>query len=346
MSSKAKAKEKEVTEIIHLYEGKRNETEFPYFTSLVKMDQAKMKLYLGAVLLRYYENVVLEDGFIYAKGTCPILLTAHMDTVHEKTVKDFYELKFFNEKAQREEHKISSPQGIGGDDRCGIYMILQVLKQTTFRPTILFCEDEEIGGVGSEKFCKHEEFVKEISELKYFIELDRANAHDAVYYNCGNEEFMEYVEKFGFKESYGSFSDISNLSPETDKASVNLSCGYYGAHTLQEYVIMEEMNDTIEKVISMLTDAENAESYDYQEVYYGKYYRDYYNYSYGYGYWKDKDKYKSSDYGFQISYLTKDHEVEYAYYDDNGEDDCAILGRFMMDNPTVCYNDVIAFEYV
>ena len=73
-----------------------------------------------------------------------------MDTVHKETVKDFYE--YYDEENER--HIISSPQGIGGDDRCGIYMILEILK--THKCSVLFCEDEEAGGIGSEKFCKTE----------------------------------------------------------------------------------------------------------------------------------------------------------------------------------------------
>ena len=45
-----------------------------------------------------------------------------------------------------------SPQGIGGDDRCGVWMILQILR--TANCHVLFCEDEEVGCVGAKKFTK------------------------------------------------------------------------------------------------------------------------------------------------------------------------------------------------
>lgn len=316
-----------------VYEGKKNKTEFEFFVNICKTDKDVLKTYLYQKLQKYYlaESIIEADGFVYAKGTCPILLTAHMDTVHKETVKDFYELKYYNKERKRTEHKISSPQGIGGDDRCGIYMILTILKETEFRPSILFCEDEEIGSVGSDKFLKHKDLVKEISELKYFIELDRANAYDAVYYDCGNRLFQGYVEEFGFEEHWGSFSDISNLSPKTDVASVNLSCGYYEAHTIEEYVIVEEMYDTIRKVTEMLGDVDNIEAFDYQEVSYYK------------SSWYDEYIFgtKTPDYsGIEITFVENGKE-DYAVYECEKESDLpAVLGNFFIEHPAVCWNDV------
>jgi hypothetical protein len=72
------------------------------------------------------------------------------------------------------------------------------------------------------------------------------NANDAVFYSCDNEEFTNFVtDCTGFKVANGSFSDISIIAPAAKIAAVNLSCGYYCAHTLNEYVVYDEMIDTI-----------------------------------------------------------------------------------------------------
>lgn len=318
-----------------VYEGTKNKTEFKLFLEICKADKDTLKGYLIEKLQSFYADVISGDGYVYAKGTCPILLTAHMDTVHEKCIKDFYDKRYYNKTRKRYEHKISSPQGIGGDDRCGIYMILKILMETDYRPSILFCEDEEIGGVGSKKFVKEKDLVDEISELKYFIELDRANAFDAVYYDCGNKEFQSYVESFGFEEDYGSFSDIGHLSPAADVASVNLSCGYYEQHTLGEYVIVEEMFDTINKVKAMLADANKAKKYDYQEVTYnyGSLYGSYYGRKYDY-------------LGMEITYQDQNMVTQYEYYDMDDYDEYGVLGRFFVEHPEVCWNDVLDYQIV
>ena len=50
------------------------------------------------------------------------------------------------------------------------------------------------------------------ADMKYIIQLDRRGTSDCVFYNCANEAFIEYVEKFGFIENFGSFSDISEIT--------------------------------------------------------------------------------------------------------------------------------------
>ena len=335
-----------------------NQTEFPEFVELCKMGQKRLKLHLLEQILAFgYEDVVNGDGFLYAKGSLPILLTAHMDTVHEATVIDFYE---YVDKDGN--HIISSPQGIGGDDRCGIYMILKLLEKG-YKPSVLFCEDEEIGGIGSDKFCKTE-IVEELKEMKYFIELDRANSTDAVFYDCDNEDFTSYIERMtGYKDAWGSFSDISNLSPETQVASVNLSCGYYKAHTKQEEVKIEEMLNTIEKVEILLNDVDNIEQFEYIEKLYSGYY--------GYG-WKNSiygydDRY--DDYNYYRNYNTKKNEsviddmfeeetndskytvrVEIVYMDSefkdhtvvyNGTSEAACFYEFFKNYGDICYNQIL-----
>ena len=237
--------------------GNKNKTKFPDFIKLCKLGQYSLKNMLIEELSNMGYSVSYGDGYIYAKGDIPILLTAHMDTVHKFNVIDFYE--YYDEENKR--HIISSPQGIGGDDRCGIYMILEIIK--THKCSVLFCEDEERGGIGSDKFCKTK-FITELSKMKYLIELDRANATDAVFYDCYNQSFIDFIEEnTGYKDAWGTFSDISNLAPDCEVAAVNLSCGYYNPHKTSEYVVVEEMLHTIE-VVKKLLDVE-CEQFLYME---------------------------------------------------------------------------------
>ena len=280
------------------------------FKKLCKKTQKQLIPYLVSALQHFgYENIIQQDGFIYAKGDVPVLLTAHMDTVHKLPVQTIVE--YIN----KDSHLcLSSPQGIGGDDRCGIYMILNIIR--THKCSVLFCEDEEIGCVGSRKFCQTE-YINDLSDLKYLIELDRANSTDAVFYRCDNPEFTKFiVDNTGYKKARGSSSDIAKLAPACKIAAVNLSCGYYKAHTTLEYVVWEEMINTID-VIKKLLDVECKqfefieEKYVYGGYggYYGNnggYYNGYYNRNgnrgcydyggYGYDYYYDDDDYYLSGY--------------------------------------------------
>jgi hypothetical protein len=141
-----------------------------------------------------------------------------------------------------------SPQGLGADDRAGVFAIIQVLK-ANLRPHIIFTTDEEVGGVGAmmlaEKKCPFE-------DLRYMIELDRRGTNDCVFYQCDNEDFTKYVEQFGFIEAFGTFSDICELSPAWKVAGVNLSIGYQNEHSVSETLHVNAMLATIEKVKKML----------------------------------------------------------------------------------------------
>ena len=88
-----------------------------------------------------------------------------------------------------------------------------------------------------------------------------------MFYDCGNEEFMEYVENFGFTTSFGSFTDICELSSAWDVASVNLSTGYYNEHTLHEHLKINEWLATINRVAKMLENPP-VEKFPYMEVFY------------------------------------------------------------------------------
>lgn len=339
------------------YKGKKNSTSFPEFIYLCMYDQGILKEHLIDELLKAgYPEVFAGDGYVYAKGEIPVLLTAHMDTVHAKRVKDFYE--YYDKKDKR--HIISSPQGIGGDDRCGIYIILEIIK--THKCSVLFCEDEEIGGVGSNKFCKTEH-ITDLSELNYLIELDRANKNDAVFYDCENDEFTEFITKnTSYEEDLGSFSDICNLSPECGVASVNLSCGYYNAHTTSEYVVVEEMQRTIETVKALLE--KESPQFEYIERLYS------WSGWKGYGCYNGYDicdeeterkyinltrKEKSEDEN-NLNKYTGVHSVLILYiYDSKTKEELefildvtesvdAAFGRFFRENPTYCYMDVHDYE--
>lgn len=303
--------------------GTRNRSAFPKkFIDICKMAQCELRPYLYLELRNAYEEVILEDGFIYARGG-DVVVTAHMDTVHKEEVQSYYG---WHEKGK---NYISSPQGIGGDDRCGIYMILQII-ENGYRPTVLFCEDEEIGGVGSNKFVATP-YINELKEKKFMIELDRANANDLVFYDDDNEAFHDWCAKItGYKAAYGSFSDISHLCPKAEVSGVNISCGYYNAHTTSEYVCLEEMDASIDAAVKMIEASDDVEQFTYVDG------------------WSLGDFYKYED-GYIYGNSSENAILEVMYYDEmKREETTCITGTtidecwvtFFIENPSTCWNDI------
>jgi hypothetical protein len=196
------------------------------------------------VKLGYSEGTLHnKKDFLYAEGNAPYMLVAHLDTVH----KTLPSIICYSKNGDY----MMSPQGIGGDDRCGVYIILTLLAKLPFKPYVLFTMDEEIGGKGASAFVDYM-MSHDIPDLKYIVEYDRKDNDDCVFYGCGNQDFIDFVESFDFKEAYGTFSDISIIAPEFSVAAVNLSSGYYNPHTEHEYVSFSDMHRVIERSVKML----------------------------------------------------------------------------------------------
>lgn len=297
------------------FANKKESKKIEKFKNICQRPQAWLKTYLENILKSYgYTEVHNQKGFLYAKGEIPVLLLAHMDTVHDQLP------YIFNISDEKGKTKISSPYGIGGDDRCGIYMILEIVK--TLKCSVLFTEDEEIGGVGAHKFADTD-FVKNL-DVNYMIEFDRKGCNDAVFYNCDNEEFTQFITQEFFIENYGSFSDISVVAPAAGVCAVNLSCGYYKPHTTNEYVIFEEMETVIEKTKEIIM-RDVTEPFEYIEApytnnFYGVYGYGGYNVSRGWDNWGSWDNWDGWNNLEKESAKCKCKKYYIEYYDALKED--------------------------
>lgn len=316
------------------------------FEKLCRLDKKRLKNYLIERL-----NMQHGDGWCYREGTFPVLLTAHMDTVHKKQCK---RITYFRNTAGQV--VTTSPEGIGGDDRCGIYMALKILEKVDC--SVLFCEDEEVGSIGAGKFVKTDLCESLKGKFKYIIELDRANDHDAVFYEDDNKDFHEFVTKEFWKETWGSWSDICKLSPALEISSVNLSCGYYKAHTTSEFVVLDEMEKSIEETIKLLNRTDvNAEPFKFIKQVYkyvGAYsnrnsrlwdYEDYYGSYYRYGYNSKKienNELEDDDDEMILEVmLTTGEELMIT---GKTTDEC--WKNFFFENTTICAEDICDYWFI
>jgi hypothetical protein len=311
------------------------------FEKICKMTQKALKAHVTRELAQAYPNKVYAgDGYVYAQGEFPVLLVAHLDTVHKKLPK----VIFYEEKND----SYSSPYGIGGDDRCGVYMIFEVIKR--FNCSVLFCEDEEVGGIGAKKFASTD-LAKEL-EFNYAIEFDRRGRNDAVFYDCDNQDFEDFVTKEFYKTAYGSFSDICTVAPVLKCAAVNLSCGYYNAHTEQEYVIAREMDASIEAACNLLARTTDKDKFEYIEATYT-----YRGWAYGgwhhngCGYSKantyrnyqtaESDTYEEEDFlnYYMIEFTNEKGKTD--WFDTYAVSEAEAVGRLLTWHPTLCYGNII-----
>ena len=230
--------------------------DYTIFQNIAQLPQDKLLKSLAKILKTKYsaKSIITTPEYILAEGNIPIMLVAHLDTVFPQPPKDIY--------YDSQKQVMWSPQGLGADDRAGVFSIIKIIKQG-YKPHICFMTDEEIGSRGAVFMIR--DLPQPPFDIKYIIELDRQGANDCVFYSCDNEEFEEYVESFGFVTDWGTFSDISEICPKWKIAGVNLSVGYFNEHSIGETLHTNFMYSTIKKVCKMLDAADKAPSFEYKE---------------------------------------------------------------------------------
>ncbi len=309
-----------------------------------QLKQDSLLKVMNRYLKTKYETVHTTKEYIVAVGDIPVALVAHLDTVFPTPPEDiFYD---------REKNVMWSPDGLGADDRAGVYSIVQILK-TGLKPTVIFTTDEEQGALGAMALIK--DFPEAPVELKYIIELDRRGSNDCVFYDCNNLEFEEYVESFGFVSAWGTFSDISVICPAWGMAGVNLSIGYRDEHSYSELLYIGQMKATIKKVIKMLED-DDAKMFEYIPYEYGSRFKRLYDYDYdcfgwdeAYGISKeDWNAWHTTTESLIPCKICQKKEYEYNLFPTKGLDGSTIFlcPDCIAEQPNVCWCNVCKEPYV
>ena len=183
---------------------------------------------------------------------------AHTDTVHGLNDINVREEMLPN---SQKEIKLSykgydndgAPTGIGGDDKCGVFACLTLLKELPYLKASFFVS-EETGCHGSLKADPN--FFKNVG---YGIQFD-APENWMITEKCFGQvlfdrktEFFEacdevLTEGMGNKMRYmvHPYTDVYALRGQFDFSCINLSIGYYQYHTSHEYVVIEDVINGID----------------------------------------------------------------------------------------------------
>lgn len=229
------------------------EIDVGYVVSWLKMTQHQVLKKFSEVENAYMDGVG-DSCFIYIPGTRPdkVLLAAHADTVfgewHKPKIglengvlfslsnKDTGIIRSRNSANGR----TASGTGIGADDRAGCAIVWKLINSGH---SILITSGEEIGQIAANKIMENDWWKKEIKSHQFAVQFDRRGYNDIVFYNCGTDEFENYVQKeTGYKVRPGSRTDICVLCK--DICGVNISVGYYNEHTSDEILILNQWFNT------------------------------------------------------------------------------------------------------
>lgn len=232
----------------------------------------QLKNLMGDVTFDSYGNLLAQKK--YGDSGYTVLLSAHMDTVaHVPPIPTW--------RKGKKEIYTQSTSALGGDDKCGLAahlaVIRQLNKQTDFKGTIKVCfsREEEAGCIGAEEAVKRN--PEWFNGIDAAIVIDRRGGYDVVDSNGWNnfcsdgyaDFWLDMAEETGFcaAREAGTISDTMVFS-ELGINGVNLSAGYYNAHTAQEYIVMAELRRTTQWVINALNHIEDYgkfPAFDYEE---------------------------------------------------------------------------------
>jgi putative aminopeptidase FrvX len=208
------------------------------------------------------ESVLIPPDFYFP---CVI---AHTDTVHDIDTINIREEQLPNTQGElklsyKAYNDLGNPTGIGGDDKCGVFACLTLLKELPYLKAAFFVS-EETGCHGSKK--AREEFFDNVG---YGIQFDAPENwmitekcfgqilfdRDSEFFEKVDQVLTEGMVKEDMQYMVHPYTDVYALRTKFNFSCINFSIGYYNYHTKNEYVVVEDVFNGIDmgrKMISSL----------------------------------------------------------------------------------------------
>lgn len=229
-----------------------------------------------------YGNIYVKKG----KADLYPTMVCHIDTVH--AINDNMEIHISGDHMFAIDRVTMERLGIGGDDKVGIWITLQMLEQYKNFKAVFFL-DEEVGCVGSSQ-ANYDFF----SDSTIVLECDRKGNSDFVNNISGTTMYGEELQavlkpiltNFGYKETYGGMTDVLEIAEKTDVCCANMSCGYYDPHTDNEYISISDVYNTMDMCMDIFDatmhqrytiDRSVRKTYSHYQHYYDGYYDHFYD---------------------------------------------------------------------
>jgi hypothetical protein len=184
-------------------------------------------------------KVVIDEigNILITKGVSEIYpcVTAHLDTVHSWGEIDIKETK---------QGVFTSPIGIGGDDKCGVFVCLELLKQLPILK-VAFFQGEESGCRGSKAVD-----LQWFEDCGYIMGIDRRGNSDFIVTYFGDiavsstfkKTIKPALKEWKYSYATGTITDSFKLfDRKVGVCCCNMSCGYYDPHCISENVVADDV---------------------------------------------------------------------------------------------------------
>lgn len=194
------------------------------------------------------ESPSIPDDFYFP---CVI---SHTDTVHEIDTINIAEEFLANAQGEKKlsykaYNDFGRPTGIGGDDKCGVFACLTLLKELPYLKAAFFVS-EETGCHGS--FKAKDDFFQNVG---YAIQFDAPENwmitekcfgqvlfdRDSEFFTKVDKVLTEGMNNNDMQYMVHPYTDVYALRGKFNFSCINFSIGYYNYHTPNEYVVVEDV---------------------------------------------------------------------------------------------------------
>lgn len=199
-------------------------------------------------------------------------IVAHLDQVQKTHSRDFVCIESedvifgYSPKNHRQE-------GLGADDKNGIWIALKALLKYPTLKAVFFVE-EEIGCRGSAQAD-----ITFFTDCRFVIQCDRRGNNDLItsisFTDLCSEEFIKATEYeiFGYSPTDGMMTDVLELKERGIEVScINMSCGYYQPHTDQEFTDKNDLLNCQKFVEHIIENCTTVYPHKCEYSYYGNCY--------------------------------------------------------------------------
>lgn len=199
-------------------------------------------------------------------------LASHVDQVSNHTHSKDFRCIESNDIIMGFSDKMREQQGLGADDKNGIFVCLNALERFDIIKVAFFV-DEEIGCHGSSKAD-----LSFFDDCRFVIEPDRRGGSDFISSMSGSpvcsDEFSKATgfKNFGYKHEEGTVTDVLTLLENGLGIScLNLSCGYYHAHTDQEVTVVSELENCQNLVFHIIETCTDVYPFNFENAWRANY---------------------------------------------------------------------------
>jgi di/tripeptidase len=184
---------------------------------------------------------------------------SHTDTVHNIDTINIEEMMLPNAQGEikpslKAYNDSNLPTGIGGDDKCGVFACLTLLKELPNLKAAFFVS-EETGCHGSRaadpKFFDNVGYGIQFDAPENWMITEKCFGQilfdrDSDFFQKVDEVLTEGMVNEDMQYMVHPYTDVYALRSLFDFSCVNFSIGYYDYHTKNEYVVIEDVFNGIE----------------------------------------------------------------------------------------------------